>query len=773
MIPILFGPTATVFDTNGLGALADAVSCKVTEELNGAFELALTYPLTGKRFGDIQPRGIVLAKPSPYAAAQPFRIYDISKPMRGSITVYARHLSYDLSGIPVSPFTAGSLSAALNGLKSNTVTPCPFTFQTDKSVSAGFSVAVPAAIRSLLGGQSGSVLDVYGGEYEWDGYTVKLLTRRGQDNGVSIRYGKNLTDLTQEENIANVATGVYPFWQSLDGRVVEAPGKIVNAPGTYNFVRILPLDLTGEFETEPTPEQLQTRAQTYVERNGIGVPAVSISVAFQPLEQTEEYRHLALLEKVQLGDTVTVEYPALGVSATARVAAAVYDVLLDRYERVQLGSVRSRLSTTITEQQKEIEQRPTLSASQRLTNTILGALGGAVRLLDTNGDGWPDTLYIANDPDPAKATKVWRYNYEGWAASTNGYNGPFVLGATLDDGLLADFITAAHLAAGTIKSKDGETFFLDLDAGILRANFTELYIGSKSPLEEIENSENRVTVNYESRISQTAQDLRTEVSETYETKDGSEQKYTTLSQTVEGLAATASHRGGDNLLLGTAAYELTGWDASENAGCTRSSPLLLGNVQSGGAFVLPAGESLAQTVATRRGERYCWLARVYIDGAVSPSAVLTVAGEDIAITGGGEWLTLQGSFTAPGERCTVQVVNHAGTLYLADLTLMPGERVTDWQQAANEIYTDEMRFAGGVLSVGSSRDEQHAEMSGSHFSITSNSTGRHLAYFAGDTALFGRTVIRGSLTVQADETENCAMAFLPQGDGHGFIVIND
>lgn len=292
-------------------------------------------------------------------------------------------------------------------------------------------------------------------------------------------------------------------------------------------------------------------------------------------------------------------------------------------------------------------------------------------------------------------------------------------------------------------------------------------------VQEVQETEARLTVDYQSLVSQTARELRTEVSETYETKDGSEQKYTTLSQTVEGLAATASHRGGENLLLGTAAYELEGWETSENAGCTRSSSLLLGNVQSGGAFVLPAGESLAQTVATRRGERYCWLARVYIDGAVSPSAVLTVAGEDIAITGGGGWLTLQGSFTAPGERCTVQAVNHAGTLYLADLTLMPGERVTDWQQAANEIYTDDMMFAGGVLSVGGSHDEQHAEMSGSHFSITSNSTGRHLAYFAGDTALFGRTVIRGSLTVQAEETESCAMAFLPQGDGHGFIVIND
>lgn len=778
--PILYSATETDFSSNGLGILGDCVSCEVTEEANGVFELAMQYPMGGIHYEDIVDRSVIKAKADQFRDPQLFRVYAISKPMSGVVTVSAEHISYDLSGIPVAPFTAGSVSLALADLKNNAVIDCPFDFWTDKDTSGTFSVSVPSSIRSRLGGVDGSILDVYGGEYEFDNYKVKLHNRRGMNRGVSIRYGKNLTDIKQEQNCASVATGIYPYWAGdADGdtALVELPEKIVNAPGTYNFVKIRTVDFTESFEAKPTEEELRSKAESYVEANNIGIPTVSLTVSFAQLEQTDEYKHLKLLEQVLLFDTVNVEFPALGVSATAKAIKIVYDSLADRVKSITLGSTKANIADTIATQQQEIAKKPSISLVQSvamtLTSAILGAKGGAVRLLDTDGDGMTDTLYVADNPDPALATKVWRWNYEGWAGSKTGYVGPFVLGATLEDGLLADAVTAAQLVAGTIKSKDGETFFLDLDAGILRANFTELYIDSKSPLEEIENSENRVTVNYESRISQTAHGLRTEVSETYETKDSSEQKYTTLSQTVEGLAAAASHRGGDNLLLGTAAYELTGWDASENAGTTRSSSLLLGNVQSGGAFVLPAGESLAQTVATRLGERYCWLARVYIDGAVSPSAVLTVAGEDIAITGGGDWLTLHGSFTAPGERCTVQAANHAGTLYLADLTLMPGERVTDWQQAANEIYTDDMMFAGGVLSVGSSRDDQHAEMSGSHFSITSNSTGRHLAYFAGDTAEFGRTVVRGSLTVQAEDTESCAMAFLPQGDGHGFIVIND
>ena len=121
----------------------------------------------------------------------------------------------------------------------------PFTFWTDKTTQAAFSVETPASIRSLLGGSQGSILDVYGGEYEFDRWTVRLWNQRGQDSGVTIRYGKNLTDLQQDENISNVATGVYPYWKSAgeDATLVELPEKIVNAPGTYNFTRVVPLDV--------------------------------------------------------------------------------------------------------------------------------------------------------------------------------------------------------------------------------------------------------------------------------------------------------------------------------------------------------------------------------------------------------------------------------------------------------------------------------------------------------------------------------------------------
>lgn len=481
MKPILFPSTATEFNTQGLGVLTDAISCTVTEERNGAFELTMQYPDTGVHFGEITDRCIIYAIPSPYRAPQPFRIYRITRPMDGIIMVYAQHITYDLSGVPLNPFTAINAPDALSKLKLNAAVDSPFTFWTDKSTVASFAVSTPSSTRSVLGGSSGSILDVYGGEYEWDGFTVRLYGHRGYDNGVVISYGKNLTDIEQDRNISNVATGIYPYWTNAEGALVTCDPKIVNAPGTYDFTRVVPVDFSNEFETQPTPAQLQARAEKYVEDNKIGIPKTSITASFVQLEQFPEYEDLALLEKCDLCDTVTIRYPQLGVEAKAEIVKIETDVLLERYNSVEIGDVRTNIADTIVGQQQEIKQKPSETylreAVLALTETILGASGGAVRLLDTNNDGMPDTLYIADDPDPTKARKVWRFNHEGWGASNNGYNGPFSYGATLENGMVADFITAGTLNADLVNitnlisdhvvSRNGR-FEMDLWAAVLK-----------------------------------------------------------------------------------------------------------------------------------------------------------------------------------------------------------------------------------------------------------------------------------------------------------------
>lgn len=454
MKPILFPSTATEFTTQGLGALSDAISCIVTEERNGLYELEMQYPQSGIHFSEIQNRCIIYAIPSPYREAQPFRVYRITRPINGIAIIYAQHISYDLAGIPVNPFTAGSAAEALSGMASHTAVESPFLFWTDKSTTANFSVLVPSASRSVLGGVEGSILDVYGGEYLFDKFFVRLYNQRGNDNGVVIRYGKNLTDVEQDANISSVATGVLPYWVGAEGELVQ--GNIVNVDGTFDFVRIMTIDFSSDFENQPTASELETRAMQYIKSNKIGVPSVSISVSFVQLEQTEEYKDLALLEKCDLCDTVTVQFEALGINAKAEIVRIITDVLLERYESVEVGDIRANIAYTIADQQQKIEKAPTTSAMQQAinnaTNQITGNKGGYVILHSSTGSKEPDEILIMDTPEISTATKVWRWNKSGLGYSSSGYNGPYGLAMTQDGAIVADFITTGVLTANLIKA---------------------------------------------------------------------------------------------------------------------------------------------------------------------------------------------------------------------------------------------------------------------------------------------------------------------------------
>lgn len=470
MKPVLFASTATAFTTNGLGKLSDAASCTVKETRNGAFELTLKYPVEGIHYSEIRQRSIIYAKPNPVDSAQPFRVYRISKPINGLVTVYAYHISYDLTGIPVSPYSAASVQAALAGFSTYAAVTNPFTFWSDMTASGDFTVKAPASVRSLLE----TVLEVYGGEYKYDKYTVRLYQQRGVNRGVTIRYGKNLTDLKQDENCSNVYTGVYAYYSDGNG-IVETSPKVTPAPGTYDYTRVLPLDLKAEFKEAPTAEALRAAAEQYMSDHNIGVPEVSLNVSFVQLEQTQEYKDLALLERVELCDTVTVIFERLGVNATAQVTSTVYNVLIDAYDSVTIGNVRKNVAMTIAEQAQEIAKGPDLTALQaaviEATELITGNQGGYVVIHSSAGGKTPDEILIMDQPDIESAVQVWRWNKSGLGYSSSGYNGPYGLAMTIDGKINADFITtggmdAARITAGILQSKDGR-FLIDLTANTI------------------------------------------------------------------------------------------------------------------------------------------------------------------------------------------------------------------------------------------------------------------------------------------------------------------
>lgn len=455
MIPILFEPKTKDFNTNGIGRLCEAVFCTVTEERNGEYELEMQYPVEGLLYPDIKMAALVLAEPGEGKVPQPFSIYKISKPLRGIITVNAHHISYQLSYIPCSPFAAKTAAGALNGLKQHSVEDCPYSFWTDKTNSGSFAVSVPSSIRSRLGGVEGSILDVFGGEFEFDMYTVKLHANRGKDKGVELRYGKNITDLTQEENISNTITGIYPYWSDSEGNLVELPEKILSSDKEANFPypRTVPVDFSSKFQEKPSVSELRSAAVSYIETNHIGIPSVSIKVSFVPLWQTEEYKDLALLESVELCDVITVDYETLGVKTKAKIVRTVYDVLAGRYESLEVGDARTTLASTLAEQNQKIEEKPSKGfldeAIKNATNWITGVNGGYV-VFHKNADGQPYEILIMDTNDIETAKNVWRWNQNGWGHSKSGYHGPYTMAATIDGGIVADFITAGTMLANRI-----------------------------------------------------------------------------------------------------------------------------------------------------------------------------------------------------------------------------------------------------------------------------------------------------------------------------------
>lgn len=452
MKPILFSSTETAFTSNGLGVLTDTAECYVEETRNEGFELELQYPVSGIHFEDLRLRNIIFAKPSPTRRAQPFRIYRITKPMDGIVTVYAQHISYDLIGIPVSPFEASTAAQAIAGLNSHKLVNHPFTFSTDKVRNGDFASAIPAAIRSVMGGRDGSILDIYHGEWLYDLFSVQLKEARGADNGVKILYGKNLTKLEQDENISEVYTGVLPYWYSENDGLVQ--GTIQNVPGTFDFVRILTKDFSDKYNEAPTAAALNADAAEYIRDNEIGVPKVSLTLSYVDLSKASGFESMAALEAVELCDIVTVEFEKLGITATAKVISTRFDVLLERYSEIEVGDAKETLTDTIAAQAMKLKAAPTKSDMQKAidyaTQLITGNHGGYVIFHDSDGDNFPDEILIMDTPDIETARKVWRWNQSGLGYSGTGYRGPYGLAMTIDGSIVANYITTGTLNAENV-----------------------------------------------------------------------------------------------------------------------------------------------------------------------------------------------------------------------------------------------------------------------------------------------------------------------------------
>ena len=481
MIPVLYPPNATDFSTFGLGVLTDTVSCEVTEERNGVFECLLKYPVSGQHYGLITKECIVKAKPNDTAADQAFRIYRITKPLNGIVTIYGQHISYDLVNVPMLPFSTESrspqliLSQLLSG-------DTRFTGWTDYSDAKAFSVTQPKSVRACLGGTEGSMLSKWHGEFEWDNFTVKFHSHRGQKTGVVIEYGKNLTALEQDEDNSGVYTALLPYAvytpEGADTETVVTLPEVTLPIVTSEIVRskTLIMDFSDQFDGVVTEDALRAKANSYIKANPLGATIPTVKVSFEPLWKQPEYS--ALLERVNLCDTVTIRHSALGVSVSAMVIETVYDTLAERYKSISLGQSKSSMITTISEVQSTVDKVestvgrfPKLlqTAIGKATGLITGQSGGYVVIHTAEENGQPYELLVLDAPSIDEAVNVWRWNVGGLGFSRNGYNGPYETAITADGQIVADFITSGSLVAniikaGVIQSQDGSSYW-DLESG--------------------------------------------------------------------------------------------------------------------------------------------------------------------------------------------------------------------------------------------------------------------------------------------------------------------
>lgn len=348
MIPILYEANERFFSTNGLGRLRDTISAVVTEERNSIYELDFQYPVNGAHFDEIIPGRIVAVTHDESGTIEPFDIVGFTKPIDGIVEFHCVHISYRLAGQVVWASNINSLARALNVFAG--VSGTPFTYSADFTSSAYMAAfdGTPRTVRQLIGGIEGSILDTYGGELEWRGFNVYLHKARGVLRDFTIRYGVNLADYTDESDFQGTYTSCIPYWIGQDGDadVIVRGARVNSGLNPYNGRNdCIPLDLSDKFETKPTAAQLETLARTIMTGNAVNLPNQTIKVDFIRIQDSPEFAQMATLLQCNLCDTINVSFPMYNMEGTFKIVRTVWNVLLNKYDSMELGN----LSTTLAE----------------------------------------------------------------------------------------------------------------------------------------------------------------------------------------------------------------------------------------------------------------------------------------------------------------------------------------------------------------------------------------------------------------------------------------
>ena len=333
----------------GYGDLAEASSCIVKEELNGQYELTVTYPQNGIRSNDIKNNRILMVKPNKYDNPQKFRIYSITKNMDFMIEIRAQHISYDTSGYVVKgtyELYAEKMIQLLSYMKENTIGNNPFTLYNKRDENMvspeKISLGKPASFRSYIGGEN-SLISHFGGELIYDNYDIQYVDKRGTDTDIYIEYGKNLMDFTQDEIISSMYKYIYPYYYSQQDGLQTLDSQItINS--NLKVDKCLAIDLTDKFDEMPSQDSLNSVAMTYVAEHKLAEPEISMSITHFNNPEV-----ISQLTDIKLGDVVNVIFSQMGVNTKARCISYEYNVITNTYENIGLGTLRFEITNTISE----------------------------------------------------------------------------------------------------------------------------------------------------------------------------------------------------------------------------------------------------------------------------------------------------------------------------------------------------------------------------------------------------------------------------------------
>ncbi|MGM0169827.1 hypothetical protein IGI39_003988 [Enterococcus sp. AZ135] len=465
----------------GIGPLTDAINPQVTREKHGEYTLRFKYPVKGMLFPELKiGRWIVSdAGARLEAKAQQFEIATITKPINGIVEVYCEHYSFKLLRSAVklgSQFKDIPAQTALNQLHDRMEPKGDFSFFSDVTTHSSIDFTDPSKFSSaqdVLGGVRGSILDNFGGEYLFDNNEVKLLARAGRDTNVVVAYGKNLTDIQQEESIENTYTSVYGWAKVGSGdeeKILTLPETSIDSDyvGNYTERRIQMVDFSDRNPKDVNA--LRQQVKQFIKSNNVGVPRVNIKTKFVDLASATGEEQLKRLEELDLCDTITVAFNDLGINATAQVIKTVWNVTLDTYESVELGDARTDFAKFVEDAQPDTDKLYTkvdwLEKAQKEASDIIHNPGkGHVVVYPSYAD--PQEILIMDTTDINTAKKVWRWNVGGLGFSSTGYNGTYGLAMTNNGAIVADRITTGTLRAINIigVAISGSTFETTGDNG--------------------------------------------------------------------------------------------------------------------------------------------------------------------------------------------------------------------------------------------------------------------------------------------------------------------